>query len=153
MHKIERAIETGTSFMTHFMTHQKGLALLKALIVGALACSPPAMAQAPASPARLGMEWLDYGNGCHVLAEAKSHEPIINPFGKDSYAVGAWDSCPPTTPSGAKLTTFEAAAVHNGGVRLYAPWGRIYVFPFYPQIEKWGYDQKFRFEWIPPEKF
>ena len=128
------------------------LHLLSACIIGILAARSPAMAQVPELPPMLSMEWLDLGNGCFVLADAQSHEPIINPDDKDSYAVGREDSCPQTTAAGGKLATFERAAVQSDGLRLYAEWGRIYVFRFYPAVEQWGYGQKFRFEWVSSEE-
>lgn len=121
----------------------------------------------------IGLGWIEIGShpgDCRVLGvpdwekvvydsaadswrnpKPESLVPLIEPYSKDAFAVGTYEACPEELPGGVSLGVYERYTVRDDGVRLYAPWGESDVFKFYPYVEGWGYDQRYRFDWIPAE--
>ena len=130
----------------------RGRKLTSLAMLGALLWSSTAGAQSNDELRWLEMEWLEVAKGCLALVDAKSKEPLVNPNSGEAYGLGRWGECPETVSGATKLVLFDRAELRDLGVRFYASWGRIYVFRFFPDVEGWGHGQKFRFEWVPPEK-
>ena len=116
----------------------------------------------------LGLQWLEVGKrpgDCRVVAVTPTYQesttfaasfsaeaaPLVNPYSHNAYAVGKRGKCPSSLEGGIELSIYTKYAVRDGGLRLYMPWGRSSIFKFYPHVEGWGHENRYRFGWLDAE--